>query len=240
MVERLTPYRGASERVISVPPVRLTQPWEHTSHHHPGFRQQSCSHNLSHCPPLPWSHKSQQTGLKRTGAFLLSHTEAPSYIWGTRILRQMTLLHTYTQIHIYTHNPSLQTHTAKDIQMCTYANTQLTCSKVYLYNWTFLVMNLFPDGCVQDFPHLPWPLQGRAQLFHEQPHHIHALYCGETLEEYATCHSPLMHLAPLLCGRLTPTQKPLFSRSTRAQVAGGGKVELQAAAPAVQVISSLL
>ncbi|CAB1427698.1 unnamed protein product [Pleuronectes platessa] len=49
---------------------------------------------------------------------------------------------------------------------------------------------------------------------------------GKAQEEGATCHSPLMHLSPLPCGRLTPTQKPLFSLGTRAQVAGGGKVEL--------------
>ena len=44
------------------------------------------------------------------------------------------------------------------------------------------------------------------------------------------CHlSPptLMYLHPLLWGRLTPTQKPVFSLSARAQVAGGSKVELQ-------------
>lgn len=50
-------------------------------------------------------------------------------------------------------------------------------------------------------------------------------------EEHATCHSRLMYLSPLLCGRLTPTQKPVFSLSTRAQVAGGGKVELQQRLP---------
>lgn len=54
---------------------------------------------------------------------------------------------------------------------------------------------------------------------------------GKHRKEYATCHSPLMYLSPLLCGRLTPTQKPVFSLSTRAQVAGGGKVELQQQLP---------
>lgn len=53
----------------------------------------------------------------------------------------------------------------------------------------------------------------------------------EAQEEYATCHSRLMYLSPLLCGRLTPTQKPVFALSTRAQVAGGGKVELQQRLP---------
>lgn len=67
-----------------------------------------------------------------------------------------------------------------------------------------------------------------VQLSHD---HIRILYCGEAQEEYATCYSPLMYLGPLLCGRLTPTQKPVFSLSTRTQVAGGGKVELQQQLP---------
>lgn len=70
-----------------------------------------------------------------------------------------------------------------------------------------------------------------VQLFHQHCDHTRALYCGEAQEEHATCHSRLMYLSPLLCVRLTPTQKPVFSLSTRAQVAGGGKVELQQRLP---------
>lgn len=79
------------------------------------------------------------------------------------------------------------------------------------------------------YPHL----HGRVvQLFNsQQPDHARALYCSGTQEEHATCHCGLMYLSPPLCGRLTPTQKPVFSLSTRAQVAGGGKVELQQRLP---------
>lgn len=221
------------------PSAHLTQPWEFKSHYHPD------SHSLSCCPlgPFPTSPSRRVktfTGVsdwtvppltdRLCGA--LAHFSLQDSDW----LPRNTNAHSYTNAHILylaPQPPVSRSHARVhldsdpnwygDVLTLHWRVLKRTCILIKMSS----IVTLFFWCLCQEWD-LPPPTQqcGAAVPPTARPYSGSSLR-GKAQEEHATCHSPLMYLSPLLCGRLTPTQKPVFSLGTRAQVAGGGKVELQ-------------
>lgn len=168
-------------------PVCLTQPWELTSHQHPG------SHRLSYCPLCPLLNQSQRVGLNSYWGLWRNRSSSHRQTqWccctGFGLI---TLLRKWPQLHKHPHStptPSLPLPHKEctldwDPDLYGHAYNALThVSEIKL--WGLFFWRLCQE---RDFP--PHLHGGVVQLFHQQSDHIRALYCREAQEEYATCHS---------------------------------------------------
>lgn len=168
----------------------LTQPSEHTS---PSRLTQA---ELLP-PPLPLLNQSQRAGknsysrlwLNRYSSHRHSGTVAHFRLQDSDWLPCYANANSYTNTHI-----ALQPPFSHSLETCTHCMFKKKCIWNYISRCSsclFLMSlsrKIFTPPQPPTHPHLHGSV---VQLFHQQPNHIHAPYCGEA-EEYATCHSRLI------------------------------------------------